>query len=102
MACFDTGIWRRDILSPPDSMASFPIPSQSAIIPYDSSPQQGDIRPSSPPSGHGAGGGVRTRDRRGPADLKADSLVTEPPTARDGVSWCNKLCMSRACCRDIS
>ncbi|GFO20123.1 hypothetical protein PoB_004662800 [Plakobranchus ocellatus] len=33
-----------------------------------------------PPTGHGAGGGVRTRDRRSPADLRADSLTTEPPT----------------------
>ncbi|GFN79712.1 hypothetical protein PoB_000621800 [Plakobranchus ocellatus] len=38
-------------------------------------PQQGDPRLSGPPSGGGAGGGARTRDRRVPADLRADSLV---------------------------
>ncbi|GFO44481.1 hypothetical protein PoB_007098600 [Plakobranchus ocellatus] len=31
-------------------------------------------------SGQGAGGGARTRDRRVPADLRADSLTTVPPT----------------------
>ncbi|GFO25030.1 hypothetical protein PoB_005153500 [Plakobranchus ocellatus] len=35
-----------------------------------------------PPSGQGAGGGARTRDRRVPADLMADSLATVPPTLR--------------------
>ncbi|GFN97389.1 hypothetical protein PoB_002389500 [Plakobranchus ocellatus] len=39
----------------------------------DSSPQQGDLRLSGPPSGQGAGSGARTRDRRVPADLRADS-----------------------------
>ncbi|GFN86396.1 hypothetical protein PoB_001290200 [Plakobranchus ocellatus] len=43
-------------------------------------PQQGDLRLSGPPSGQGAGGGARTRDRRVPADLRADSLATVPPT----------------------
>ncbi|GFN80113.1 hypothetical protein PoB_000661900 [Plakobranchus ocellatus] len=31
------------------------------------------------PSGQGAGGGTRTSDRRVPADLRVDSLATEPP-----------------------
>ncbi|GFO19931.1 hypothetical protein PoB_004643600 [Plakobranchus ocellatus] len=44
------------------------------------SPQQGDLRLSGPPSGQGTGGGARTRDRRGPADLRTDSLATVPPT----------------------
>ncbi|GFN78949.1 hypothetical protein PoB_000545500 [Plakobranchus ocellatus] len=44
------------------------------------SPQQGDLRLSGPPSGQGAGGGARTRDRKVPADLRADSLATVPPT----------------------
>ncbi|GFN98785.1 hypothetical protein PoB_002529100 [Plakobranchus ocellatus] len=44
------------------------------------SPQQGDLRLSGPPSGQGAGSGARTRDRRIPADLRADSLATVPPT----------------------
>ncbi|GFO18692.1 hypothetical protein PoB_004519700 [Plakobranchus ocellatus] len=43
---------------------------------YIASPQQGDLRLSDPPSGQGAGGGARTRDRRVPADLRADSLAT--------------------------
>ncbi|GFN74799.1 hypothetical protein PoB_000130500 [Plakobranchus ocellatus] len=43
-------------------------------------PQQGDLRLSGPPFGQGTGGGARTRDRRVPADLRADSLVTVPPT----------------------
>ncbi|GFO12844.1 hypothetical protein PoB_003934900 [Plakobranchus ocellatus] len=46
------------------------------------SPQQGDLRLSGPPSGQDAGGGARTRDRRVPADLRADSLATVPPTPR--------------------
>ncbi|GFN74695.1 hypothetical protein PoB_000120100 [Plakobranchus ocellatus] len=44
------------------------------------SPQQGNLRLSGPPSGQDAGGGARTRDRRVPADLRADSLATVPPT----------------------
>ncbi|GFN82874.1 hypothetical protein PoB_000938000 [Plakobranchus ocellatus] len=47
------------------------------------SPQQGDLRLSSSPSGQDAGGGARTRDRRVPADLRADSLATMPPTPPD-------------------
>ncbi|GFO29764.1 hypothetical protein PoB_005626900 [Plakobranchus ocellatus] len=33
-----------------------------------------------PPSGQGDGGGARTCDRRIPAELRADSLATVPPT----------------------
>ncbi|GFO19740.1 craniofacial development protein 2-like [Plakobranchus ocellatus] len=43
-------------------------------------PQQGDLKLTGPPSGQGAGGGARTRDRKVPADLRADSLATVPPT----------------------
>ncbi|GFN86321.1 hypothetical protein PoB_001282700 [Plakobranchus ocellatus] len=43
-------------------------------------PQQGDIRLLGLPSGQGAGGRARTRDRRVPADLRADSLATVPPS----------------------
>ncbi|GFN74965.1 hypothetical protein PoB_000147100 [Plakobranchus ocellatus] len=43
---------------------------------YIASPQQGDLRLSGPPSGQGAGSGARTRDRRVPADLRADSQAT--------------------------
>ncbi|GFN91063.1 hypothetical protein PoB_001756900 [Plakobranchus ocellatus] len=41
-----------------------------------SSPQQGDLRF----SGQGASGGARTRNRRVPAHLRADSQATVPPT----------------------
>ncbi|GFN89178.1 hypothetical protein PoB_001568400 [Plakobranchus ocellatus] len=44
------------------------------------SPQQGDLRLLGPLSGQGAGGGARTRVRRVPADLRADSLATVLPT----------------------
>ncbi|GFO04683.1 hypothetical protein PoB_003118800 [Plakobranchus ocellatus] len=44
------------------------------------SPQQGDLRLSGLPSGQGAGSGARTRDRRVPADLRADSQATVLPT----------------------
>ncbi|GFO40342.1 hypothetical protein PoB_006684700 [Plakobranchus ocellatus] len=44
------------------------------------SPQQGDLRLSGPPTGQGAGGGAQTRDRRIPADIRADSLAIVPPT----------------------
>ncbi|GFN84837.1 hypothetical protein PoB_001134300 [Plakobranchus ocellatus] len=44
------------------------------------SPQQGELRLSGPPSGQGAGSGARTRDRRDPADLRADSQATVLPT----------------------
>ncbi|GFN84031.1 hypothetical protein PoB_001053700 [Plakobranchus ocellatus] len=47
---------------------------------YIASPQQGDLRLSGPPSGQGAGSGARTRDRRVPADLKADSQATVLPS----------------------
>ncbi|GFO09953.1 hypothetical protein PoB_003645800 [Plakobranchus ocellatus] len=46
----------------------------------DVSPQQGDLRFLGPSSGQGAGGKARTRNRRVPADLRADSLATVPPT----------------------
>ncbi|GFO26288.1 hypothetical protein PoB_005279300 [Plakobranchus ocellatus] len=51
-----------------------------ALQPSPASPQQGDLRLSGPPSGHGASGGAKTRDRRIPADLRADTLATEPLT----------------------
>ncbi|GFO18006.1 hypothetical protein PoB_004451100 [Plakobranchus ocellatus] len=47
---------------------------------YIASPQQGDLRLSGPSSGQAAGGGARTRDRRVPTDLRADSLATVPST----------------------
>ncbi|GFO19022.1 hypothetical protein PoB_004552700 [Plakobranchus ocellatus] len=47
-----------------------------------SDPQQGDLRLSGPPSGQGAGSGARTRDRRVPADLRANSQATVLPTPR--------------------
>ncbi|GFN77495.1 hypothetical protein PoB_000400100 [Plakobranchus ocellatus] len=53
---------------------------------YIASPQQGDLRLSGPPSGQDAGGGARTRDRRVPADIRAESLATVPPTPPDGLA----------------
>ncbi|GFN78372.1 NADPH-dependent aldehyde reductase ari1-like isoform x2 [Plakobranchus ocellatus] len=46
------------------------------------SPQQDDLRLLGPMSGQGTGCGVRTRDRGVPADLRAYSLATVPPTPR--------------------
>ncbi|GFO37549.1 hypothetical protein PoB_006405400 [Plakobranchus ocellatus] len=43
------------------------------------SPQQGDLRLSDPSLGQGAGGKARALDRKIPADLRPDSLVTVPP-----------------------
>ncbi|GFN74353.1 hypothetical protein PoB_000085900 [Plakobranchus ocellatus] len=43
-------------------------------------PDQGDLRLSGPPSGQDASDEARTRDRRVPANLRADSLATVPPT----------------------
>ncbi|GFN96435.1 hypothetical protein PoB_002294100 [Plakobranchus ocellatus] len=48
------------------------------------SPQQGDLRLSGPPSGQGTGSGARTRDRRVPADLRADSQATVLPMPPKG------------------
>ncbi|GFN80334.1 hypothetical protein PoB_000684000 [Plakobranchus ocellatus] len=44
---------------------------------------QGVLRLSGPPSGQGAGGGARTRDRRVPTDLREDSLAIVLPTLRE-------------------
>ncbi|GFO20155.1 hypothetical protein PoB_004666000 [Plakobranchus ocellatus] len=51
---------------------------------YTASPQQGDLRLSGPPSGQGAGSGARTRDRRVPADLRADlqATATDAPSQK--------------------
>ncbi|GFN99316.1 hypothetical protein PoB_002582200 [Plakobranchus ocellatus] len=49
---------------------------------YIASPQQDDLRLSSPQTGQGAGGEARTHDRKVPTDLKAYSLATVPPTPR--------------------
>ncbi|GFO09545.1 hypothetical protein PoB_003605000 [Plakobranchus ocellatus] len=40
----------------------------------------GDLRLSGPPLGQDDGDEARTRDRRVPANLRADSLATVPPT----------------------
>ncbi|GFO34325.1 hypothetical protein PoB_006083000 [Plakobranchus ocellatus] len=49
---------------------------------YIASPQKGDLRLLGPPSDQGADGGARTRDRRVPADIRADSQATVPPTPK--------------------
>ncbi|GFO49732.1 hypothetical protein PoB_007623700 [Plakobranchus ocellatus] len=54
--------------------------SLSAGFLYIASPHQGDLRLSGRPSGQGASGGARTRDRRIPADLRVDSLPTVRPS----------------------
>ncbi|GFN78825.1 hypothetical protein PoB_000533100 [Plakobranchus ocellatus] len=61
---------------------------------YIASSQQGDLRLSAPPSGQDAGGGARTRDRRVPADLRADTLATVPPTPPQ---TCSLLTLSSCC-----
>ncbi|GFN82535.1 25S rRNA (cytosine-c(5))-methyltransferase rcm1, partial [Plakobranchus ocellatus] len=65
------------------SLESFIIRAKSEFeFLYIASPQQGDLRLSGPPSGQGAGSGARTRDRRVPADLRADSQATVLPMPR--------------------
>ncbi|GFO35374.1 hypothetical protein PoB_006187900 [Plakobranchus ocellatus] len=51
------------------------------IVVRTTSPQQDDLRLPGPPSGQGANGEARTRDRKVPADLRVDSLATVPPTS---------------------
>ncbi|GFN99633.1 hypothetical protein PoB_002613900 [Plakobranchus ocellatus] len=58
---------------------------------YIASLQQGDLRLSGPPSGQGAGRGARTRDRRVPADLRADSQATVLPTPLENEAGLLKL-----------
>ncbi|GFO02174.1 hypothetical protein PoB_002867900 [Plakobranchus ocellatus] len=50
--------------------------------PFYLNPQQGDLRLLGTPSGQGACGMARTRDRMVPIDLRADWLTTEPQTPR--------------------
>ncbi|GFO38516.1 hypothetical protein PoB_006502100 [Plakobranchus ocellatus] len=52
--------------------------------PQPTNPERPDTKPvhNKVISGQGAGGDARTRDRRIPADLTADSLATVPPTPR--------------------
>ncbi|GFO34558.1 hypothetical protein PoB_006106300 [Plakobranchus ocellatus] len=47
---------------------------------YIANPQQGDLRLLGSPSDRSADGRARTRDRRVPADLRADLQGTVPPT----------------------
>ncbi|GFO35535.1 hypothetical protein PoB_006204000 [Plakobranchus ocellatus] len=47
---------------------------------YKACPQHGDLRLSGFSSRKGASDGARTRNRRVPADLRADSLSNVPPT----------------------
>ncbi|GFO11475.1 hypothetical protein PoB_003798000 [Plakobranchus ocellatus] len=59
-----------------------PMSVTGLVFVYIASPQLGDIRLPGPPSGQGAGGGARTRNRRVHADLRTDSLAIVPPTPR--------------------
>ncbi|GFO26928.1 hypothetical protein PoB_005343300 [Plakobranchus ocellatus] len=52
---------------------------------YSASPQHGDLRLSGPPSGQGAGGGARARDRGVTADLRTATPSTVPPPPPDKV-----------------
>ncbi|GFO36051.1 ankyrin repeat [Plakobranchus ocellatus] len=70
-----TDIRNRDGLTCIDVATSF---CKDIIQDY-ASPQQGDLRLSGPPPGQGAGSGARTRDRRVPADFRADSQATVLP-----------------------
>ncbi|GFO11310.1 hypothetical protein PoB_003781500 [Plakobranchus ocellatus] len=65
---------------PARRVPGYPTPVKQSPMYMTTSPQQGDLRLSGPPSGQGASGGARTCDRRAPADLRADSLATVPPT----------------------
>ncbi|GFN86719.1 hypothetical protein PoB_001322500 [Plakobranchus ocellatus] len=64
--------------SPLGTLAGGHLPHQMSHRPpqKNASPQHGDIRLSGPLSRQGAGSGARTRDRRAPTDLSADSLAT--------------------------
>ncbi|GFO28757.1 hypothetical protein PoB_005526200 [Plakobranchus ocellatus] len=55
-------------------------------------PQHGDLRFSGPPSGQGASSGARNRNRRVPADFRADSLSTVPPTPPEKKQTKKKRC----------
>ncbi|GFO18113.1 hypothetical protein PoB_004461800 [Plakobranchus ocellatus] len=63
-----------------DSPATVPlaIPYQTCEVP--SFPQQDDLELLGPQSGRGADGVARTCDRSVPADVRADSQATMPPT----------------------
>ncbi|GFO37073.1 hypothetical protein PoB_006357800 [Plakobranchus ocellatus] len=57
----------------------FRSPSSTALLDIETSPQQGDLSFSDPPSGHGTSGGARTPNKRDPADLRDRLLSTVPP-----------------------
>ncbi|GFO38081.1 hypothetical protein PoB_006458600 [Plakobranchus ocellatus] len=76
---------KKEETAPESIMASFNVikqdePGVCVSFLYIASPQQGDLRLSGPQSGQGAGSGARSRDRRVPADLRADSQATVLPT----------------------
>ncbi|GFO20282.1 hypothetical protein PoB_004678700 [Plakobranchus ocellatus] len=51
---------------------------------FKASPEEDDLRLSGPPANHGASSGAQICDRWGIADLRPDSLSTDPPTPRKG------------------
>ncbi|GFO39085.1 hypothetical protein PoB_006559000 [Plakobranchus ocellatus] len=66
------------------------------------SPEQSDLRLLNSPSGQGAGGGARTRDRRDPADPRADSLSTVSPIPPALMSFKHYLFFLQAVCGAIA
>ncbi|GFO26866.1 hypothetical protein PoB_005337100 [Plakobranchus ocellatus] len=63
-----------------------PAPAEPPVTaPSGSRPETVPPAPSVLPSGRGSDGGARTRDRRIPADLRADSQATVPPTPPRGM-----------------
>ncbi|GFO26387.1 hypothetical protein PoB_005289200 [Plakobranchus ocellatus] len=77
----------------PHLIGSILIGPNSGDVPV--SPQQGDLRFSSFPSGQGAGGGDRTRDRRVNADIRedqSDSKISEDFRA----GWLASVCQTTA------
>ncbi|GFO47415.1 hypothetical protein PoB_007392000, partial [Plakobranchus ocellatus] len=72
-----------------------PVASKETRHPY-LDPRSQKFRLTGPPSGQGAGGGARTRDRRVPADLRGDSLAIVLPTLREDTPCRQRT--NTACC----
>ncbi|GFO31958.1 hypothetical protein PoB_005846300 [Plakobranchus ocellatus] len=71
-----------------DSLTTVPPTPGSGSASECSSGTEGNLRLLGHPPGQGAG--TRTPDRRVPADLRADSLTTEPPTPQHESAVCTR------------